>query len=70
MVLACLSVVAAMVLESYAVGAAGLLLVVAHNIWAWRRVELFPISEESAKVAARVSWWLLAVGALLKLFSS
>lgn len=69
-VLAALAVVAAMVLESYLVAAAGFGLLVLHNIWAWRGVELFPISEESAKVAARVSWWLVALGALFKLFSS
>jgi hypothetical protein len=42
----------------------------AYNLWAWRRVELFPISPESAQVAARVGWWLLAIAALLRIFSS
>lgn len=69
-VLAALSVVAGMTLESWLPGIAGIGLVWAHNVWAWRGVELFPISEEAARTAARVSWWLLAVGALLKLLSS
>lgn len=59
-----------MVLESWLAGIAGLAIAVANNIRAWRRVELFPISEEAARTAAQVSWWLIAVGALLKLLSS
>ena len=62
--------VAGMVLESYAVGLLVAALVVPYNIWAWRQVELFPISKESAKVAAQVSWWLLVLLAVFKIFSS
>jgi len=59
-----------MVLESWFAFVAGLGLVVVHNIWAWRRVELFPISDEAAKTAAQVSWWLAAIVILVRLFSS
>jgi hypothetical protein len=69
-VLGALSIAAAMVLESWPAAIAGAGLVVAHNVWAWRRVELFPISEESAKAAAQVSWWFLVVATVLKLLSS
>ena len=69
-VLGALSVVLAMVLASWFAALACFAFLVAHNVWAWRRVELFPISEDSAKTAARVSWWLLALAALFRLFSS
>src|SRR3954470_4469488 len=70
LVLSVLSVVAGMVFESWLVGLACFSLVVAHNVWAWRRVELFPISEDSAKVAAQVSWGVMGLAVLLKIFSS
>ena len=66
-VLASLSVAAAIMVQSWWLLLAGAALVVAHNVWAWRRVELFPISEEAAKTAAQVSWWLVAVGVFLRL---
>ena len=69
-VLFSLGVVAAMVSESYLVALLVGVLVVSYNVWAWRRVELFPISTESAKLAAQVSWWLVGLAALLKIFSS
>jgi hypothetical protein len=65
-----MSVAAAMILESYWPVVAGLAFAVVHNVWAWRRVELFPISEESAKTAARISWWFLIIGVLLRVFSN
>lgn len=46
----------ALLAQSPWAGLAGLTLVVAHNVWAWRRVELWPIDSDSAKTAARWSW--------------
>ena len=43
-------------------------LAVAHNVWAWRRVMLWPISAQSAAKARVVSWWMLAAGVLFSLF--
>ena len=59
-----------MVLESYWVGALLVCLVVFYNLWAWRQVELFPISAESAKLAAQVNWWVIVLAVLVKVFSS
>ena len=70
LVLGCCAVIAALIAESYIVGAAGVAVVVGYNIWAWRQAELFPISPESASTAAQVSWWFLALAALAKIFSS
>lgn len=69
-VAAVLALLAGFVLESWVAAIGGLALVAAHNIWAWSRVELFPISEEEAMKAGQVSWWLVAAAFLLKLFSS
>lgn len=69
-VLLSLAVVAGMVLESYSIGLLLAVLVVPYNIWAWRRAELFPISDESAKLAAQVSWWLVGISAGFRIFSS
>jgi hypothetical protein len=69
-VLFSLGVVAAIVSQSYLVAMLVGVLVVSYNVWAWRRVELFPISAESAKLAAQASWWLVGLAALLRLFSS
>ena len=63
------SAILAVATASYWVFVAGLALVVAYNLWAWRRVDLYPIPVESAKAAAQVSWWLLLSAALLKLLS-
>jgi len=41
---------------------------VAHNVWAWRRVTLWPISAQSAAKARAVSGWMLAAGVLFSLF--
>lgn len=35
-------------------GLAGLAMVAAYNVWAWRRVELWPIDANSSQIAARV----------------
>jgi hypothetical protein len=70
LVLSALFVVAAVALGSWLFALAGFCLVVAHNIWAWRQVELFPISEDSAKMAARVSWWVMGLAVILRVFSS
>lgn len=69
-VLLCCAITAALLTESYLVGAAGLGLVIGYNCWAWKRVTLFPISPESAKTAERISWWLLVGFAIAKIFSS
>lgn len=47
----------------------GVCLVVAHNIWAWRRAEMFPITLERAKIANKVSW-VVAVAAVFSMFFS
>ena len=69
-VLLSLTAAVAMVFQSYLVAVAGLLLAVAHNVWAWGRVELIPIREEAAKKAARVTLGVNAVIILARLFSS
>ncbi|MEN9396230.1 MAG: hypothetical protein RLZ81_760 [Pseudomonadota bacterium] len=61
---------AAMVSESYLVALLVVVLVVCYNLWAWRRVELFPISTESARLAAQINWWLIGLAAFFKIFSS
>lgn len=58
---------AALVTESSWIGLAGLALVVAHNVWAWQRAELWPISPTSAATAHKVGWlaalttWVVAL---------
>lgn len=69
-VLFSLAVVAAMVSQSYLVAVLLVVLVVSYNMWAWRRVELFPISTEGAKLAAQANWCLIGIAAFVKLFSS
>ena len=46
---------------------AGGCLTVAYNVWAWKHVELFPITAESARNSSRASWWthILSLLALL-----
>ena len=70
MVLFSLGVGFSLVLESYLVLVLTIGLVVAHNMWAWRKVDLYPISKESAELAAEANWWLVGIAAFLKLFSS
>lgn len=58
----------ALLTRSLEVALAGLALVVAHNVWAWRRVELWPIDANSAQTAARVSWLATVLAWLAILF--
>ena len=63
-------VAAGFIAQSYGLAVAGVALVVVYNVWAWRRSELFPISSESAGTAAKVSWWIIGLSFLAKIFSS
>jgi hypothetical protein len=65
--LLCLTLTAALTMASYAVAVLGLCAVVAHNLWAWRRVELFPIDPESVKREQQVHWLLWALAVLARL---
>lgn len=38
------------------IGLAGIPLAIAYNLWAWERVELFPISGQAAARARTASW--------------
>lgn len=49
-------------------GLVGLCAVVAHNVWAWRRVELWPIAANSSQTAARVGWVATLLAWLAVLF--
>jgi len=69
-VLLSLALAAGLVMQSWLAGLSVMLLALAHNLWAWRRVELFPITPESARASAQVTGWVLAAVAFLKLFSS
>ena len=48
------SVVPGRAWDSIALSGAGLLVVLAGNVWMWRRCELFPIDPKTAQTAARV----------------
>jgi hypothetical protein len=61
---------AAFMTQSYVVGIAGIGVVIAYNVWAWRQSELFPITPESASASAQVGWWVIALSLLAKIFSS
>ena len=56
--------------QSWLLAMSGLCLTVAHNLWAWKRAELTPIPEESAKAARAVNWILWGFYALFAIFSS
>lgn len=43
-------------------------LAVAHNRWAWRRVQLWPISAQSVKRARKANGWLMVASLLFALF--
>jgi len=58
----------ALVAQSPWAGLAGLCVVVAHNVWAWRRVELWPIATNSSQTAARVGWLATLLAWLAVLF--
>ena len=65
--LLCVTLTAALTMESYWVAVPGVCAVAVHNLWAWRRVELFPISPESAKLARQVHWLFLVLAFLADL---
>ena len=46
----------AMATDSVWAGLFGLLLALVYNVWAWRRVELWPIDPASSKTALKVGW--------------
>lgn len=48
--------------------AAVVVLTVLINVTMWRRVELVPITSESAAGAKKVTWFLTAIYALFSLF--
>lgn len=68
-VLLCCAVVAAVLAGSYGLGIAGAVGVVAYHQWAWRRVELFPITAETVRTEDRVRWFLMALAFMGKLLS-
>ncbi|MDM0007789.1 hypothetical protein QTI51_25150 [Variovorax sp. J22G73] len=45
----------------------GLVLMVACNVWAWRRAKMYPISEESASGANKANWLIAGVAAFFGL---
>nr|WP_315204761.1 hypothetical protein [uncultured Albidiferax sp.] len=47
----------------------GLCCAVALNLWAWRRVTLWPIPKESVGRAGKMAWFLVAVYAVLAIFN-
>ena len=47
----------------------GLCCAVGLNLWAWRRVTLWPIPKESVEKAGKMHWFLAAVYAVLAIFS-
>lgn len=67
--LLCCVVAAGFMMQSNLVGIAGISLVVFYNVRAWRQSELFPISPESASTAEKVTWWIIALSVLAKIFS-
>ncbi len=66
----CLLLVAALVLASLPLFLAGLAAIVAYNLRAWRRAELFPIAPETVRKEATVQWSLVALAIFLRIFSS
>jgi hypothetical protein len=48
---------------------AGACLTVAYNVWAWRQVELFPISIESSRQSSAASWWVHVLSILAAMMS-
>lgn len=47
----------------------GVCCAVGYNLWAWRRVTLWPIPKESVRRARKMGWFLAAIYAALALFS-
>ncbi|MDP2076028.1 hypothetical protein [Hydrogenophaga sp.] len=58
----------ALLTQSLWAGLAGLALVGVYNVWAWRRVELWPIDRDSAKTASQVGWFASLLAWLAVLF--
>jgi hypothetical protein len=57
------------VANSMILGLVGIPLAVAHNLWAWKRAELWPISGKSSK-ASRRGGWIVNTVAVLSIFLS
>lgn len=55
---------AGLAMQSVWVGCAAAQLALAYNLWAWRRVDLWPISKEAADTANKVSWIVGLLGLL------
>lgn len=60
------TVLAAGIAGSWLLGGLGCLLTVGYNLWAWQRIELFPIFDENVTAARQVTWLLVVVSILLK----
>ena len=69
-ILCMLGLLASLILQSLPVVLAGAGVASLYNVWAWRRVELFPISEEASKSAGNETLIAVVVTGLLKMFSS
>lgn len=48
---------------------AGACLTVAYNRWAWKQVELFPITADSARTSKTAGWWANVLALFAWLFS-
>lgn len=55
---------AGLAMQSVWVGLAAASLALAYNLWAWRRVDLWPISKDAAGTANKVSWVVTLFGLL------
>ena len=55
---------AGLAMQSVWVGFAAALLAPAYNLWAWRKIDLWPISPKSAATAHKVSWFIALLGLL------
>jgi hypothetical protein len=62
------SLIVAIGLHSYLLFFSGVVLAVAHNLWAWKRAKLVPISKESSSNANKAGWVLTGIYALIALF--
>ena len=63
------SLIGGLALDSVLFFVSGMVLAVALNIWAWQRAKMYPISKESARNAAKASWFVAALYALVALFT-
>jgi hypothetical protein len=55
---------AGLAMQSVWVGCAAAPLALAYNLWAWRRVDLWPIAKDAADTANKVSWVVGLLGLL------